>query len=370
MQDLQGTFLEGVGTVGALLGATPDSAVYELDNEALDNGAAIKFRADTGAPDGDLSLDHPNLIRLRATGSCILHGVSLRYVVMERADETLAGVLAERRLPESDARELLDPTLAALGYLHRNGYAHTALRPSNVMACGDQLKLSSDRVVRAPSRTLQQEDIHALGELLSTALDAGAGDPYRRIIQRCLDPDPEKRWTVDRIEAEINPPAAVPEPLQAATPRPEPPPPPPNRPATRTLALGAAAMVLLLGVIAAFRTGTHPEAPTPAAATITAPAPATPKPAAASVTPEPKSDGNWAVVVATYGARTAAEKRAQSVSRKFPRFRAEVFEARAARTLHLVVIGRNLSEDEAAALRKRAIASGLPRATYVRRFPG
>ena len=369
MQDLQGTFLEGVGTVGALLGATPDSAVYALDNEALDNEAAIKFRADTGAPDGDLSLDHPNLIRLRATGSCILDGVSLRYLVMERADETLAGVLAERRLPESDARELLDPTLAALGYLHRNGYAHTALRPSNVMACGDQLKLSSDRVVRAQSRTLQQEDIHALGELLSTALDAGVSDPYRRIIQRCLDPDPEKRWTIDRIEAELNlRPAAVPEPLPVATPAPEPP--PPNRPATRTLALGAAAVVLLLGVIAAFRTGTHPAAPTPAAATISAPAPAPPKPLAASVTPEPTPSGNWAVVVATYGARTAAEKRAQSVTRKFPRFRAEVFEARAARTLHLVVIGRNLSEDEAAALRKRAIASGLPRATYVRRFPG
>jgi hypothetical protein len=32
------------------------------------------------------------------------------------------------------------------------------------------------------------------------------------------------------------------------------------------------------------------------------------------------------------------------------------------------VIGQNLSEDQANALRKRAVASGLPRDTYVKRF--
>jgi hypothetical protein len=45
-----------------------------------------------------------------------------------------------------------------------------------------------------------------------------------------------------------------------------------------------------------------------------------------------------------------------------------VFEQKAGKTFYLVVIGQNLSEDQANALRKRAVASGLPRDTYVKRF--
>ncbi|MES1257124.1 MAG: hypothetical protein ABUS51_01790, partial [Acidobacteriota bacterium] len=96
-------------------------------------------------------------------------------------------------------------------------------------------------------------------------------------------------------------------------------------------------------------------------------------PSAAAVARRPPPErraGGWAVVVATYGARPAAEKRASSLTRKWPRFRAEVFQPASERPYHMVVIGRDLSQDEAVALRRRAIASGLPRDTYIRRFPG
>ena len=60
-------------------------------------------------------------------------------------EESLDGVLGERALTiTSETREMLVPALAALDYLHKKGYAHSRLRPSNVMAVNDQLKLSTD----------------------------------------------------------------------------------------------------------------------------------------------------------------------------------------------------------------------------------
>jgi hypothetical protein len=57
------------------------------------------------------------------------------------------------------------------------------------------------------------------------------------------------------------------------------------------------------------------------------------------------------------------------MARRWPKFNTNVFEQKADKTYYLVVIGQNLSEDQAQALRKRAVGSGLPRDTYVKRFP-
>jgi hypothetical protein len=40
----------------------------------------------------------------------------------------------------------------------------------------------------------------------------------------------------------------------------------------------------------------------------------------------------------------------------------------AEKTHYLLVLGENLSEDQAEALRKRAVESGLPRDTYIKRL--
>src|SRR5438874_2230114 len=40
------------------------------------------------------------------------------------------------------------PTLDVLGYLHEKGFVHSHLKHSNVMAIGDQVKLSSDGISR------------------------------------------------------------------------------------------------------------------------------------------------------------------------------------------------------------------------------
>jgi len=57
----------------------------------------------------------------------------------------------------------------------------------------------------------------------------------------------------------------------------------------------------------------------------------------------------------------------QEMSRRFPKFKVSVFEQNSDRARFLVVLGQNLSEDAAEALRQRAVRSGLPRDTYIKR---
>src|SRR5207249_8045755 len=68
------------------------------------------------------------------------------YVVMELADQNLAQLLTQRALTEDEAREMLPPTLSALAFLHDRNLVHRQLKPANMLAVGDQLKLASDTI--------------------------------------------------------------------------------------------------------------------------------------------------------------------------------------------------------------------------------
>ena len=78
-------------------------------------------------------------------------------------------------------------------------------------------------------------------------------------------------------------------------------------------------------------------------------------------------ENGWSVVVASYRSRAAAEKRERQMAKRWPKFKVSVLEERGGRSYYLVVLGRNLSQEEATNLRKRAVSSGLPRDTYVKR---
>ena len=52
---------------------------------------------------------------------------------------------------------------------------------------------------------------------------------------------------------------------------------------------------------------------------------------------------------------------------RWPNFHISMSEPQAEKTRYLIVLGQNLSEDQAEALRKRAVESGLPRDTYIKR---
>src|SRR4029077_16629478 len=91
----------------------------------------------------------PHLLRLFETGSCQLDKQVLLYVVKEYAEDNLAQILPHRALAPEEVRDLLEPALDALAFIHGKSLVHGRLRPSNVMAAQDQLKLSSDSLVRS-----------------------------------------------------------------------------------------------------------------------------------------------------------------------------------------------------------------------------
>jgi serine/threonine protein kinase len=72
----------------------------------------------------------------------------LLYVVMEYASENLAEFLPQRALGPDETRDMLEPFVETLAYLHGKGYVHGHIKPGNILAINDQLKLSSDSVCR------------------------------------------------------------------------------------------------------------------------------------------------------------------------------------------------------------------------------
>ncbi len=213
--------VDGVYPLGALIRRSVGGAIYETEFGEGEDAvpAVIKIREGESAEAENLiqrlwnvtQLAHPNLLKIYATGSSTLNGGPIFYVVMEQAEESLETVLTERALTASETLEMLVPTLDALGYLHKNGYAHSHLRPSNVLAVNDQLKLSTDSLIQVTDGGAA-EDLRALGVVIVHALGQKIQDvddipqPLLDIVRHCLDPDCAKRWTVEQVQARLSAP--------------------------------------------------------------------------------------------------------------------------------------------------------------------
>jgi TonB family protein len=190
-------------------------------------------------------LSHPHLIRLFQMGRCQLDDVELLYVVMEYAEEDLSQILPNRPLTPAEAREMLDPVLDALAYVNGQGLVHGHIKPANIMAVEDQLKISSDGLwlVDEAWRGLEKPgvydapeiacgeispaaDVWSLGVTLVEALtqrlpvweqpqqDEPAlpeilPAPFLELVRHCLRRDPERRWTVADIVAQLRPTSPV-----------------------------------------------------------------------------------------------------------------------------------------------------------------
>ena len=152
----EGQLVNGEFPLLQYLGGSGHSAVFltERGKDKAKQKAAIKLVfADAVDEEIQLSrwqraaaLSHPHLIRLFETGRCQLDGKRFSYVVMEYAEENLSQILPLRPLTSAEAREMLGPFLSALEYLHTRGLVHAQVKPANIMAIEDQLKLSSDGI--------------------------------------------------------------------------------------------------------------------------------------------------------------------------------------------------------------------------------
>ena len=150
--DWVGRVIDGRFPLLQRLGGSTAAAVFLTELSEGSRKAVIKLipadaeDASTRAIawDAASALSHPNLAQVHAHGRCEIDSVPLLYVVSEFADEVLAEILKERPLSLPEAREMFGPALDALSYLHSKGLVHSRLKPSNIMASGDRLKLSTD----------------------------------------------------------------------------------------------------------------------------------------------------------------------------------------------------------------------------------
>lgn len=378
--------IDGKFKLGAVVRRSIASTVYESEFVAEDGRprpAAIKIRELDAVTQWSnaMRLSHPNLLRLYAAGASVVDGSKVAWVAMERGDESLAGVLSERALTEDEVREMLVPAVAALRYLHKNGYAHGALKPSNVFSVRDQLKLSTDNARLVADGGAPEEDMRALGLLIVEALKSNSPSAlgsFADIVGHCLEPDPARRWTADQLSARLHgqgdAPRLMPEPPIAQ---------PPaesfeERPAAqgfpKWIVAGLAALVLIVLLWAVVRKGSSPPASVaPAPVVVHEAPPAASNPASAPVAPAlprpvGRKAGGWSVIVAAYRSHAAADKRVRSLSSKWHGFHLSVLERKNERAPYLVVLGENLSESEAESLRQRAVSAGLPRDTYIKKL--
>jgi TonB family protein len=322
----EGRVVEGKFPLRRWLGGSEHSAVFLTDRQGRQGTekAALKLiPADAGDADRQLArwrvaaqLSHPHLIRIFETGRC---GMTLLYAVMEYAEEDLSQILPQRALTSPEVADLLPPMLEALSYLHEKGFVHGRIRPSNVLAVGDQLKLSTDQVAPAAdarSRRTQRDvydapetaagivwpasDLWSVGATLVTALlqsapfsgEGSQGDPglpknlaepFRGIARECLRFDPKRRCSVGDIVARLQPPG------RSVPAEPELPPAPGRRTSRGPIAAGVAVAALVLGLIFFFASGKSGP-PRPANTTLPAaetPPVAVPPPAPAASTPKP-----------------------------------------------------------------------------------
>jgi TonB family protein len=150
----EGRIVDATFPLRQYLGGSEHSAVFLTERGKAAQKAAIKFiQVDEASADLQLSrwrraaeLRHPHLLRVFEFGRCRVTEFDLLYVVTELANENLSQFLPQRPLTPAEAREVLSPLLEALTYLHRENFAHGHLRPSNVFAVEDQVKLSTDGV--------------------------------------------------------------------------------------------------------------------------------------------------------------------------------------------------------------------------------
>jgi TonB family protein len=324
----EGRTVDGKFPLRRCLGGSEHSAVFltERPGKASEKAAIKLIAVDAAEADRQLSrwraaalLSHPHLMRVFESGRCRLDNTSLLYLVTEYAEEDLSQILPQRPLAPAEVTDLLPPLLDALSYLHGKGLVHGRIKPSNVLATGDQLKLSADQV--SPFAELSSArrrrdvydapetaagivspagDVWSVGVTLVAALTqnvsfesessqrdpdppATVPQPFRGIARECLHLDPKRRCSLEEIQARLQP-AGRSVPAEPAAP-------PRSRQPIKRGRIAAALVVVavLVGSIVFLSRGKNVTAP-PAAPTEQSAAPQTataPVPKTAAAVPQP-----------------------------------------------------------------------------------
>jgi TonB family protein len=327
--DWVGRVVDGKFTLLQWLGGSGCSDVFltELQGPSSRKAAIRLILADGDAEtyfavwSATETLSHPHLMSLLHTGRCQIDTADLVYVVTEYSDDVLSEIIPERPLTPSEAKEMLAPVLDALSYLHRRGFVHAHVKPSNIMAVDDQVKLSADNlrvmgeagkhfppltVYDAPERATETifpaMDVWSLGVLMVEVLTQhppvwdrstnrepvvpeSIPQPFADIAQECLRFDRARRCSISDIKNRLEDARPLPNPA-SKTAR--------AVPAKLGVTLIAAVLVVF-AAIAALQLRSHRTAPSrptgeqPSVPATAAPPPQTATPPPQSLPPETQS---------------------------------------------------------------------------------
>jgi TonB family protein len=251
----EGRVVEGKFPLRQWLGGSDHSAVFLTERAGKEpRKTAIKLipaenPLQKNLDDAQLSrwadaakLSHPHLLRLFECGRCEIDGTQLLYVVMEYAEENLGEILPLRPLSAREASEMLRPAAEVLAYLHQSGFAHSRIKPSNILAVDNQLKISADGLCKAGehgaghalSAYVAPEvstggfsaaaDLWSLGATLVAVLTQNEPklnngnrepvavpetipQPLREIARQCLQVDPQERGTAGEVLTQLQVPS-------------------------------------------------------------------------------------------------------------------------------------------------------------------
>jgi TonB family protein len=324
-----GRVVEGKFPLRQWLGGSDHSAVFLTERSGSEpRKAAVKLiAADSSEADHQLArwraaaqLSHPGLIRIFEAGRCRIDGTPLLYLVMEYAEEDLSQILPQRPLTPAEVGDMLPPLLDALWYLHGKGLVHGRIKPSNVLAVGDQLKLSADQIASdqmasgglggsaikrrdvydAPETAagilLPASDLWSVGVTVVAALtqngplaeDSPPGhpglpesipEPFRGIARECLQLDPKRRCSIAEIKARLQPAGrSVPAPREATVVA-------RRRPGVAPFALAAVVIAVVIGLVVFHSRGKDAAPQNPATSQQSAPAPVADSPTAQAYQP-------------------------------------------------------------------------------------
>ena len=246
----EGQLVDGKFVLGQCLANSEFNAVFLTQLSDPPGQRAVLKLVAAGSPAAEVQvglwkraahLTHPNLLTIFDAGRCRLDDLPFIYAVMEFAEENLGEILPQRALTADEVRDVLDPALDVLVYLHGKGLVHGHLKPSNILATHDRLKLSSDSIfpIGEKRQLLRGRDLYDAPEMQSSLVSAKedvwslgitlvetltqhppvfpseqSADPsvprelpdlFLVIARHSLRRDPSHRWSVAEIAARLNP---------------------------------------------------------------------------------------------------------------------------------------------------------------------
>lgn len=142
----------GIGGNGAVYELTPSSNSNAYENYVIK--LVLRDVADRSARSQRreivqwLFLDHPHILKCVEVGSDVIGSLNILYLILERADSSLADRLKLNTLTIQETLDLYRSIASALRTLHSLGLVHRDIKPHNILRVLDCWKLSDFGLIR------------------------------------------------------------------------------------------------------------------------------------------------------------------------------------------------------------------------------